>query len=528
LQKIDGVNELKNVPDHFKINIFNEDFDELHGRFMDSAAVIKNLDLIITVDTAVAHLAGALGVPVWLMLPYSTDWRWIAGRTDSPWYPTMRIFKQPEPFNWQPVVTSMQEALKPLVEQHARAQNIGMPNNFTSDEKRLDWGNNLLNTGNIFFQQHNFNNAVNAYELLRSVFPNSAAINHNLGSAYAELNRHHDAITALKTSTTTQPQNADIHVALATSLLAAGDYANGWSEYEWRWQHHDKAPVKQLMPWWDGKSSLMNKRILLRSEGSLGDVIQFVRYAQLVKQCGAHVLLKTNASLVPLLKHLPYLDEIITTEHGVSVDYQISLMSLPAVFTKSLDTVPNQPYLAVPHELQALWRDKLQNRHLNIGLCWQADPFNDAQRPPHARRSIPLNSCIPILTLPGTTWWCLQQRDGLEQLSQLPAHCTLKTFDENFDVTHGAFVDTAAVIANLDLIVTVDTSVAHLAGALGKPVLLLLPHKADWRWMTNTSATPWYPTMELIRKSDYTTWDSVINTVKLRVQALLKNRKNND
>ena len=518
LQKFDGADAL-NEAHTLTIKECGNDFDESHGRFMDTAALMKNLDLVITVDTAVAHLAGALGVPVWLMLPYATDWRWVAGRTDSPWYPTMRIFKQPRPFDWDTVVQHISAALTAHVAKRDHIAAIApyaaqAREGFASPDAELAWGNGLLNLGNTFFCNHQLESAVAAYELLHTIFPTSAAVHHNLGSAYAELNRHHEAVTAFDTALKAQPHNADIHFSRALSLLAVGDYAQGWRQYEWRWERADKKAIKEILPWWDGTTSLAGTTIALRAEGSFGDVLQFARYIPLVKQRGAHVIVKTVPALLPLLKTVDAIDELTTTEAGLqTATAHSSLMSLPSVFTNSQETVPQPTTFTIPAELQEKWRAQLNTETFNIGLCWQADPYNDAQRPPSAWRSIPLSACIPLLNIPGTKFYSLQQVDGIEQLGSLPPGSSLTTFGADFDVTHGPFMDTAALIKNLDLVITVDTSVAHLAGSLGKPTILILPTKADWRWMVDTTTTPWYPTMQLVRRAECEPWSAVIERV---------------
>jgi hypothetical protein len=195
-------------------------------------------------------------------------------------------------------------------------------------------------------------------------------------------------------------------------------------------------------------------------------------------------------------------------------------MSLPAIFNSDHTTIPCPiPYLYPDKTLVAHWHDYFKtDTAFKIGICWQADVFNDSSRPPVARRGLPLHMMYRLSEIPQVSLYSLQQKDGTQQIKDIPAPCKLTVFDEHFDKDAGPFMDTAAVMQHLDLIITVDTAIAHLAGALGKKVWLLLPFATDWRWIVGRTDTPWYPTMKIFKQSQPFDWESVM----CEVEAALK------
>jgi len=494
------------LPHGPKIKTFGPDFDKTHGAFMDTAAVMQHLDLVVTVDTSIAHLAGGLGIPVWVLLPYSVDWRWIMGRNDSPWYPTMRIFKQEKPMNWNPVLQQVVAALSGQVKQ-----------------KKLNNANKLLCEGNTLYGQHKIEQALEKYQHASDIIPNNTSVLHNIGHALAELNRPHEAICAYERALAINSNNPGTQFALATAYLATGKYQRGWQQYEWRWKKPGNNLQDLPYPVWDG-SDLHGKTVLLRSEGALGDSIQFARYAQLVKQRGATVIVQTLAPLKKLFSLCGYIDEVICAgDPLLHVDYQISLMSLPHIFDTRVDTVPtNIPYLQADAQLQKEWKQAFDSSQINVGICWQADLHNDAQRPPLARRSIPVEIFAPLADIPGIRLFSLQRGDD-ESLARVTFE--LYGFGPDFDETYGRFMDTAAVIKNLDLVISVDTSIAHLAGALGTPTWVILPFKSDWRWMVRRLDTPWYPHMTLFRNGKTVDWYEVMEKVAKKLEKRVIEKK---
>lgn len=372
---------------------------------------------------------------------------------------------------------------------------------------QLSQANELLNTGNLYALKYDFNAAVETYKKILTLFPRSAVAHYNLGYALNELTEYKTAADAFEQACTIQP-TPHHYLAYATALLALGDYAQGWQLFEHRWDLPDKKNIPFSCPRWDGITSLNQKKILLLSEGALGDCIQFIRYAQPIKKQGAHVIVLVPPALVNLCTLCPFIDEIVSSGSPMpAADYYTSLMSLPALLRTTKTTIPNTiPYLTVDQPLYDYWKSILASDPLfKVGVCWQADQTNDANRPPRARRSIPVDAFKPLSQLPQTSLYSLQHNE--------PAPAYMHDFGSSIDTIHGRFMDSAAIICNLDLVITVDTAIAHLAGALGVPTWLILPYKADWRWMTDTDLTPWYPTMYIFRAGNNESWQSLIATI---------------
>lgn len=371
----------------------------------------------------------------------------------------------------------------------------------------LEQANKLLNTGNLYVLNHDFESAVSTYKKIISLYPRSAVAHYNLGYALNELTEYQAAAQAFEQACSTQP-TAHNYVAWATALLATGDYEKGWKLYEHRWDLDDKKNVKMPCPRWDGVVSLKQKKIILLSEGALGDCIQFIRYAESIKKMDAYVIVLVPPALVTLASLCPFIDQIISSsDHMPAADYYTSLMSLPALLSTTQKNVPATiPYLNVDIPLFNYWHEMLSGeKRFKVGICWQADPSNDANRPPMARRSIAPKIFKPLSRLPQIALYSLHQNQ------QSPDF--MHNFGPTIDTTHGRFMDTAAIICNLDLVITVDTSIAHLAGALGVPTWLILPYKSDWRWMTDCTHTPWYPTMYIFRASKNESWQTIIETI---------------
>ncbi len=241
----------------------------------------------------------------------------------------------------------------------------------------------------------------------------------------------------------------------------------------------------------------------------------FVRYVERLKKMGAYIICLVKKPLIPLLSNHPHIDELRTIDETfLPYDAKASLMSLPAIFNDTEKTMPrNIPYLYPDEKLIAYWGKQLaSDTNIKIGLCWQADIHNDVSRMPIARRGMPLSCWYPLLKAQGVSVYSLQCFDGTEQLKNVPNECSIRVF-EDMDTAHGSFMDTAAIIQHLDLIISVDTAVAHLAGALGKPVCLLLPYAVDWRWIYRRNDSPWYPRMRIFKQPKAFDWDSVVQNV---------------
>jgi hypothetical protein len=391
-----------------------------------------------------------------------------------------------------------------------------------ADTTDLAKANALLNTGNSYAINHDYPSAIQVYKKILNIFPDSPSLHYNIGYALNELTNYHEAATYFKTACSIKP-DPQYYLGWATALLALGDYEQGWKLYEHRWQLPDKKNVRLPSTKWDGISSLKGKNILLINEGALGDCLQFIRYAEPIKKKGAYVTVLIPPALVNICACCPFIDQIITSISQVeSIDYWTSLMSLPALLETTEQTIPqNIPYITLDPALVHYWKNSFEpNGLIKVGICWQADTANDANRPPLAKRSISPEDFYPLSCLPQVVLYSLQYAQETPFFIQ--------NFGNSIDTIHGRFMDTAAIMCNLDLVITVDTAIAHLSGALGIPTWLLLPFKADWRWMTQRQESPWYPTMRIFRVSKNESWTTLLKTVADTLSLSLTNHQGDE
>jgi hypothetical protein len=298
--------------------------------------------------------------------------------------------------------------------------------------------------------------------------------------------------------------------------LVSGDLERGWPEYEWRWRTKDFPRRSFAAPRWDGEA-LEGRTILLYAEQGLGDTLQFIRYAPLVQRRGGVVLVEAQPALVPLLKSCPGIDQLVPSGSPLpDFDVQVPLLSLPALLHTTRDTVPaDMPYLSADPARSERWAAELRGiPGFRIGIAWQGNPTYRDDR----HRSLPVKHFEPLARLPGVRLVSLQKGFGREQLASVPDWNVLDLADR-LDEAGGAFMDTAAVMQHLDLVVTSDTAIAHLAGALGVPVWVVLPFARDWRWLLDREDCPWYLTMRLFRQKRWGDWDELFTRVAQAVQS---------
>jgi hypothetical protein len=355
-------------------------------------------------------------------------------------------------------------------------------------------------------------------------------INPSFGNAYSNMaeclwaaGRFFEAVDAAAHSVALEPNDADRHWNLALSRLLIGDLRRGFVEHEWRWRRpafYDLTPpITFTQPAWDG-SDLAGRTILLHSEQGFGDGIQFVRYAAMMRsRHPKRVLLQCQKELVRLLATTDGVDEAFSREQTLpSFDVHLPLLSLPHAFGTDLDTIPAPAsYLRADADAVRLWRERLDAEpdppRLRVGLCW-------AGRPTHTNdkaRSMSLAALAPLAAVKGVRFYGLQKGDAAEQARTPPPGMDLVTYADEW----ADFADTAAFVANLDLVITIDSSPAHLAAALGRPVWVMLPRAMDWRWLLNRPDSPWYPTMRLFRQPIEARWDGVIQKVANELAALV-------
>ncbi|HWE04460.1 MAG TPA: tetratricopeptide repeat-containing glycosyltransferase family protein [Tepidisphaeraceae bacterium] len=354
--------------------------------------------------------------------------------------------------------------------------------------------------------------AVAAYRRAIELDPRHADAHSNLGNALCAEGRVDEALAASAKAIEVDPRLIQSHWNYAVILLRAGDFERGWREYEWRWKtqaHFPKPPARFQpprfpTPHWDG-SPLQGKTILLHTEQGFGDAIQFCRYAPMVAPLGAEVIVECRAETREIFRSLPRVGAVVARGETLPrFDCHCPLMSLPLALGTTLRNVPaTVPYLFPPPDIVGAWAARLDrgDGRAQVGLCWAGSPLHHDDR----RRSISLADLAPLAGL--ATFHSLQQTPFDEGL----APPGMRLIDHSAALTD--FSQTAGLIANLDLIITVDTAVAHLAGALGKPTWTLLAFYADWRWLTKRSDSPWYPTMRLFRQSEPGNWGQVIQRV---------------
>jgi tetratricopeptide (TPR) repeat protein len=335
---------------------------------------------------------------------------------------------------------------------------------------------------------------------------------HDLGFAQLRAGDARHAIDTYRQAIAAHPDWPLAHHALGHALLLLGNFREGLPEYEWRYKAPELGIVCQTFPqpMWAGEP-LDGKTILLHAEQGLGDTIMFVRYLPAVRQRGGHVILQCQPELKRLLQTIAQDIQVIARNEPLPpFDLHCPLLSLPRIFNTDLQTIPaNVPYVFADPELTRQWRDRMPRPvegGKSVGILWAGGPR--LREDPARRRSVPLASLLPILRIPGINFISLQPGKDAEDVRQLPPELTLHTLDPLND-----FSDTAAVMQNLDLILTVDTAAAHLAGALGRPTWVLLPPLPDWRWFLAREDSPWYPTMRLFRARRPGAWDEPITQI---------------
>jgi hypothetical protein len=323
-----------------------------------------------------------------------------------------------------------------------------------------------------------------------------------------------EALASYAQALALEPENAEANFNGSLARLCLGDLAGGWPQYEYRWKKKDfmSTVPDYPQPLWRGDTDLNGKTIFLLAEQGLGDTIQFVRYAPLVVERGAKVLLGVQKPLRLLATSVPGVSLVRTDGEPLpDFDTYCPLLSLPLAFGTELATIPaNIPYLRPHAERLAQWRPRLpDNGRLRIGICWSGskDHLNDRNR------SMPLERFAALLTVPNLDFVCIQKEVGAVDAAILDQHGVLQLGREFTD-----FADTAAVVAMLDLLVSVDTSVAHLAGAMGKAVAMLVPYSPDFRWLMHRTDSPWYPTMRLFRQSAIGDWTGPLQKLRAELE----------
>ncbi|HJT75918.1 MAG TPA: DUF6165 family protein [Gemmataceae bacterium] len=523
LQKGHGSEQRQEVS--FAVTDLGDELDTKGGSFLDTAAIMQCLDLVITSDTATAHLAGALGVPVWLALPVSPDWRWLLGRDDCPWYPTMRLFRQRRLGEWDEVFERLAAALEAAVQRRSAVAEMkeAAPRLRARARRQSDPADHAFNRGTALQQQGRLEEAVAAFREAVRLRPDHAEAHNSHGYALRGLGRYAGAEAAFDRALQLRPDHAGAHANRALLRLLLGDYERGWPEYEWRLQCGEITPPPFRKPRWDG-GPLQGRTILLHTEQGLGDTILFARLAPLVKARGGTVLLACPPKLVPLLSTLAGVDRVVPKAHPLpEFDVHAPLPSLPGILgMHQPSAIPRPvPYLRTDPALVAHWRQELKAYPgFKVGIAWRGSPSYREDR----WRSIPLEQFSRLAAVPGVRLLSLQKGAGVEELRDLAGRFEVIDLGGRLDEKTGIFVETAAVLKGLDLVIACDTAVNHLAGALGVPAWLPLNFVPDWRWGVQGEENTWYPTVRLFRQTALGDWDAVFARMAEALTALARGR----
>ena len=373
---------------------------------------------------------------------------------------------------------------------------------------RPEYGKAYINRGIALVARGDIAEALGSLERGVALKPDLADAHSSLGAALCCQLRFDEALACYDRALALNPDFAEGAWNRALIWLLLGDYERGWPGYEWRWRCKRTTPLPQFsQPRWDG-GPLDGRTILLLAEQGLGDTIQFIRYAALIKARGGRVIVQCQNALLLLLSRTAGIDGLVGWgAEPPPFDVWAPLMSLPGLFHTTVKTVPVAvPYVFPDPDLVAHWRRQLAPvRGFRIGIVWQGSPRHPWDR----HRSIPLEQFEPLARMPGVRLVSLQKGAGSEQLRALAGRFPVLSLGELFNEDSGPFMDSAAVLANLDLLISVDSAPAHLSGAMGGAAWVALPYAPDWRWLLGRTDSIWYPTLRLFRQERFGDWPGV-------------------
>ena len=386
-----------------------------------------------------------------------------------------------------------------------------------------DVGETLYNLGVIEQKQGQMGKAVEYYQRAVQAGVSFTKAHLNLGYLFKERRELNEAVQIYRHALDIDSSDPEVHMGLASVLLLRGDFEEGWEEYEWRWELESLLPFKRnlIQPFWDG-SPLDGKIILLYAEQGFGDAIQFIRYVDLIDNSSTSIIVECQPELVTLFEAMDSINQVIPRGETLpDYDVHAPLLSLPRLLNTDLDTIPNQvPYLS-PSILETTILDDPSK--LKVGIVWATDSESEVENWlmfASASRSIELLDFAALFDFEACQFYSLQFDSARTDIIIYDLEDKIIDLGGSFD----NFDDTRAAIMQLDLVISVDTAVAHLAGALGKPVWTLLPTVADWRWLCDRFDSPWYPTMKLFRQEETGNWDTVIQNVGIELTQLVEKR----
>jgi tetratricopeptide (TPR) repeat protein len=388
----------------------------------------------------------------------------------------------------------------------------------------------MLNRGIVLRDLERYDEALSWIERALAIKPNWTNGLFHRANVLKETQQYDEALATYERTLAIDPEYWPAHWNEGLCRLLIGDMERGWEKYEWRWramklQWQAKVPTFGMphadAMLWLGKEDVAGKTLLLHGEQGLGDTLQFCRYVALVKSKGARIVLEVQPELVRLLRALDGADAVIARdEPPPPFDFHCPLMSLPLAFRTRVDTIPSDvPYLAADPELAAMWCERVKGLSgAKVGLVWSGipSPFRHVSH----RRSMQLAQLAPLAQVPGVAWISLQKGATEAQSSTPTSGMTLIDWTSELN----DLADTAGLVQSLDLVISVDTSVAHLAGALGKPVWLFNRFDTCWRWLLSREDTPWYPTMRIFRQPRPGDWESVVERVAAELARWIADR----
>ncbi|QWD17260.1 tetratricopeptide repeat protein [Polynucleobacter paneuropaeus] len=379
-----------------------------------------------------------------------------------------------------------------------------------------DYAEAYNNKGNVLQKLNRLDEAISYYNFAIELNSNEADFYNNRGTSLLGVNRTQDAILNFNVAIYMGPDNSDAQWNLSLAQLLSANFRDGWKQYEWRWQSAEvkHTPVRSFFqPLWLGNEDLGGKTILLHAEQGLGDTLQFCRYAQLVSSLNSKVILEVQPPLAKLLGGLKGDFEVIPQGGPIpGFDYHCPLLSLPLAFNTDSETIPLPALIQVNKDKLAYWKNHLGlKKKPRIGIVWSGNSAYKNDR----KRSLALSELIPYLPT-NYDYFCLQKEIRDHDKEILTTHSHIKYFTDLIE----DFSDTAAVCELMDLVISVDTSVAHLAGTMQKPTYILLPYSPDWRWQLDRADSPWYPSVRLYRQISPGDWSTPLENLHVNLKNL--------
>ena len=379
--------------------------------------------------------------------------------------------------------------------------------------------NAFFNLGNLYKDINMLDESIENFNKAILINKNHYTAYHNRAVVKSLLLKFSDAIKDFDEALRINPKYSNSHFFKAITQLKIGDFENGWKNYEHRWGTTNfPSPKREFnQPCWNGTDNLNHKSILIHGEQGLGDNIHFVRYFSLIKSKAKKAILQVDKKLVQLFKDSNLGNYIFSYDEKLPYfDIHCPLLSLPFKFSTTLKNIPfNNKYLFPNKDRIFKWKKTFDNRYFNIGINWQASPNPDFDK----GRSFNLKYFNDISIIDKIRLYSLQKINGLKQINEVGKQFQLNIID-NFD-EEVPFVDTAAIIENLDLIITCDTSIAHLSGAIGKKTFLLLQKNSEWRWLQDIDSSPWYSSIKIYRQKTQDDWSKVFDEVKKDLKRLV-------